>query len=71
MFTQAELETLLSIGAVLVCLAAVIDIYRILSSWRIDTIRRAFARLVWRWEKDHRVESYVRELRGLVEESDK
>lgn len=53
MFTQAELEALLTIGFVLVCLAASMDIYWILSSWKR--------------EKDHRVEAYVEGLRKLVE----
>lgn len=67
MFTQPQLEAILALGIVLICLGAATDIYWILNGWQIDTIRRAFARLVWRWEKDHRVEAYVEGLRKLAE----
>lgn len=68
MFTQPQLETILALGIVLICLGAATDIYWILNGWQIDTIRRAFARLVWRLEKNHRVESYVKGLRELAED---
>lgn len=68
MFTQSQLETILSVGIVLICLLLSVNIYWILNGWQIEAIRRAFARLVWRWEGDHRVESWVRGLRGLVED---
>lgn len=71
MFTQAQLETILAIGIVLICLALSVNIYWILNGWQIEAIRRAFARLVRRWEKDHRVESYVKGLRELVEDESK
>lgn len=66
--TQAELETILSISVALLFLAASIIIYRILTTRQIEAIRRAFARLVWRWEKDHRVEAYVKGLRVLAKD---
>lgn len=69
--SQAELETILSISIVLLLLAASVNIYWILNGWHINTIRRAFARLVWRWEKDHRVEAYVKGLRELAEDEGK
>lgn len=68
MFTQAQLESILAIGIVLICLGLSVNIYWIMVGWQIEAIRRAFARLVWRWEKDHRVEAYVKGLRGLVED---
>lgn len=67
--SQAQLETILAIGVVLLFLAASVNIYWILNGWQIETIRRAFARmLLKRWEKDHRVESYVKGLRELAED---
>lgn len=50
MFSQAELETILAIGIVLICLAASTNIYWILNGWpfgkaqdaQIWKIRRAF-----------------------------
>lgn len=69
MFTQAEFETILGAFVPLLFLAASIIIYRILTTRQIEAIRRAFARLVLkRWERDHRVEAYVKGLRGLVED---
>ena len=69
MFSQAELETILSIAIVLFFLAASVNIYWILNGWHIEAIRRAVARLVVRrWEKDHRVESYIKGLRELADE---
>jgi hypothetical protein len=68
MFSQAELETTLSIAVVLFFLAASVNIYWILNGWQIEAIRRAVARLVRRWEKDHRVESYIKGLRELADE---
>jgi len=66
--SQAELETILSIAVVLFFLAASVNIYWILNGWRIEAIRRAVARLARRWEKDHRVESYIKGLRELADE---
>lgn len=68
MFSQAELETILSAGIVLICLAASVNIWWILNGWEIEEIRRTVARLVKRCERDHRVESYIRGLRRLVED---
>lgn len=67
MFTQAEFETILGAFVPLLFLAASIIIYRILITGQIEAIRRAFARLVWRWD----IESYVKGLRGLVEDESK
>jgi hypothetical protein len=64
--SQVQLETILSISVVLLLLAASVNIWWILSGREIKMVRRAFARLVWRWEKDHRVESYVKGLRELA-----
>lgn len=66
MFTQAELEAILSAGIALIILAISIDIYWILNGWQIEAIRRAFARLVWRWG----AEGWVKGLRELVEDGD-
>lgn len=66
--SQVRLETILSASVPLLFLAASIIIYWILRSRHIDAIRRAFARLVWRWEKDHRVEAYVKGLRELAKD---
>jgi hypothetical protein len=65
--SQVQLETILSISVVLLLLAASVNIWWILSGREIRMVRRAFARwVVWRWEKDHRVESYVKGLRELA-----
>jgi hypothetical protein len=66
MFSQAELETILSISVVLLLLAACLNIYWILNGWHIEAIRRAFARMARRWEKDH--QSYIKGLRELADE---
>lgn len=68
MLSQAELETILSISAVLLFLAACVNIYWMLNGRRPRSIRRAFARLVRRCEKDHRVESYIKGLRVLAKD---
>lgn len=68
MYTQAELETILSVSVVLLLLAASVNIYWILNGWQIDAIRRAFARWVRRWERDHRIESWMKGLRELADE---
>lgn len=68
MFSQAELETILSAGIVLLFLAASVDIWWMLNGWEIEAIRRTVARLVKRCERDHRVESYIRGLRRLAED---
>lgn len=65
---QEELETILSIGVVLICLFASADIYWILNGWQIEAIRRTVARLIRRCERDHRVESYIKGLRRLAED---
>lgn len=62
MFTQAELETLLTIGFVLAC----VNIWWILSGREIKAVRRAFAWWVMKGQEDHRVESYVKGLRELA-----
>jgi hypothetical protein len=54
MYSQAELETILSIAVTLFFLAASVNIYWILNGWQR--------------ERDHRVESYVKELRRLAED---
>lgn len=54
MFSQAELETILAIGIVLVCLAASVNIYWILNGWpfgkaqdaQIEAIRRTVAKVM-------------------------
>ena len=66
MFSQAELKTILSISIVLLFLAASINIYWILSSSQIETIRRIFAQRVGC--QDHRIESYIKGLRELADE---
>lgn len=69
MFTQAEFETILGASTPLLFLAASMIIYLILITGQIEAIRRAFARLVLkRWERDHRIEAYVKGLRELAEE---
>lgn len=76
MLTQATLETLLTIGFVLVCLAASMDIWWILNGWpsgkaqdtQIDTTRQSLAARVLKREWDHRIESYVKGLRELAKD---
>lgn len=76
MFSQAELESFLAICIVLICLGAAIDIYWILNGWptgkaqdtQTDTTHQSFAARVLNREKDHRVESYVQELRELAKD---
>lgn len=46
MFTQAELETILVIGFILICLAACVNVYWILNGWQIEAIRRTWARVM-------------------------
>lgn len=70
MFTQAELEIILSISVVLLLFAACVNIWWILSGREIKAVRRAFAWWVMKGQEDHRVESYVEGLRELVEDGD-
>lgn len=63
MFTQRELEIILSAGVVLICLAISVNVYWILNGWQIEAIRRTVAKVM-----RPKVESWLRLISKAVTE---